>query len=124
MLLSDAKEIHITSELHQSCLTEDKERNVIENLSSEIHIPPSKDNKSNASKKQTLQVVVKKVNSILLKLKATPGIFESVETLRSAILTLVENVHIAGGIDEDIEDTVTVYLNFESPLTKGKNASL
>lgn len=117
----DARDIYITSKLDQQCLTEDKEKNVIENLQSEIPIPPSNDINSDPSDKQAFQVIVKKVNSIILKLKATPGIFKSVETLKSALLTLVKNVHIAGKIDAEIEDTITVDLSFDSPLTKGKN---
>lgn len=113
----DAQDIYITSKLDQQCLTADKEKNVIENLQSEIQIPPSNDSDT----QQAFQVIVKKVNSIILKMKATPGIFKSVETLKSALLTLVKNVQIAGKIDAEIEDTITIDLSFDSQLTKGKN---
>ncbi|VDI01227.1 Hypothetical predicted protein [Mytilus galloprovincialis] len=119
---SDARDIYITSKLDKQCLTADKEKNVIENLQSEIQIPPDNDINPDISDKQAFQVIVKQVNSIILKLKATPGIFKSVETLKSALLTLVKTVQIAGKIDAEIEDNITIDLSFDSPLTKDQIA--
>ncbi|CAC5423114.1 unnamed protein product [Mytilus coruscus] len=112
-------EIYFTSKVTQACLTETNETRVIEKLPSEIEVQSvCTDNPSNTCEKQTVKIIKKKVNSIILELTATPGIFENVETLKSALLTLVHNVQIAGEIDVEIEDTVNVYLTFESPLTK------
>lgn len=99
----------------------DKEKKVIANLPSEIHILPGNNNKSDSSEKQTLQVIAKQVKSILIELTATPSVFKSVLTLKKAILKLVKNIHIAGEIDEEIKDTVTVNLKIDSPLTKRKS---
>ncbi|CAG2209445.1 unnamed protein product [Mytilus edulis] len=57
-------------------------------------------------------------------MKLTQGILESVETFKLAILTLVQHMQIAGDIDTSIEDTVTVNLKFESPLTLDQIAVL
>ncbi|CAG2199206.1 unnamed protein product [Mytilus edulis] len=70
----------------------------------------------------TIEITGKRVNSIILELKATPGILHSVDNFKAAILTLVQVMQTAGGIDVDIEDTVTVNLKFESPLTEDQFA--
>lgn len=104
----------MTGKVNQTCLTEDKARQVIENIQSEIEVP------TGATRKEIVTIIAKKVSSIILEMKSTPGILESVKNLKLAILTIVQNMQIAGDIDTGIEDTVTVQLYIESPLTLGE----
>lgn len=110
--------MNVTGRFCQTCLTSEKEKQVIENIPSEIEVPI--EGQSGRTRQDTITIIAKKVNSIILEMKFTPGILESVETFKLAILTIVQNMQIAGDIDTSIEDTVTVNLKFESPLTLGE----
>ncbi|CAC5392357.1 unnamed protein product [Mytilus coruscus] len=111
----DTREISFTSNVNQTYITEDTENKVIENLPSEIEIQTERP--SDESGIEKIEIIAKKVNSIILELKATPGIFKSVKILKLAILTLVRTIHTAGEIDVNVENTVTVNMKFGS-LTK------
>ncbi|CAC5423954.1 unnamed protein product [Mytilus coruscus] len=118
----DKRKVDITVKVNQTHVTEDKENEIIENLPPEVKIHSNNDSSPDAAVTETIEITGKKVNSIILQLKATPGILHNVETFKESMLTLVQNVQTAGGIDVDIEDTITVNLKFESPLTEDQFA--
>ncbi|CAG2209443.1 unnamed protein product [Mytilus edulis] len=121
-LNADNEKVEMTVKVNQTQVTEDKENEIIENLPPEVEIQTNKNSSPEAAMTETIEITGKKVNSIILELKATPGILHSVETFKAAILKLVQVMQTAGGIDVDIEDTVTVNLKFESPLTEDQFA--
>ncbi|CAG2235962.1 unnamed protein product [Mytilus edulis] len=112
------RKVDFTARVNQTHVTADKENKIIENLPPEIKIQTKNDCLSEEAVTETIEITGKKINSIILELKATPGILHSVENFKAAILTLVQVMQTAGGIDVDIEDTATVNLKFESPLTE------
>ncbi|VDH95734.1 Hypothetical predicted protein [Mytilus galloprovincialis] len=114
--------VDMTAKISQTQVTEDKENEIIENLPPEVEIQTNNNCLSEEAVTETIEITGKKVNSIILELKATPGILHSVENFKAAILTLVRVMQKAGGIDADIEDTVTVNLKFECPLTEDQFA--
>ncbi|XP_052085742.1 uncharacterized protein LOC127723222 isoform X1 [Mytilus californianus] len=118
----DNGKVDITVKVNQTHVTEDKENEIIENLPLEIEILTNNDSSPEAAVTETIEITGKKVNSIILELKATPGILHSVETFKAAMLTLVQNIQTAGEIDVDIEDTITVNVRFGGPLTEDQLA--
>ncbi|XP_076116721.1 uncharacterized protein LOC143084194 [Mytilus galloprovincialis] len=118
----DNIKVDFTATVNQTHVTADKENEIIENLPLEIKIQTKNDCLSEEAVTETIEITGKKVNSIILELKATPGILHSVENFKAAILTLVRVMQKVGGIDADIEDTVTVNLKVESPLTEDQFA--
>ncbi|XP_076084550.1 uncharacterized protein LOC143055298 isoform X2 [Mytilus galloprovincialis] len=118
----DKRKVDMTAKICQTFVTEDKENEIIENLPPEVKSPTYNDCSQEAALTDTIEITGKRVNSIILELKATPGILHSVDNFKAAILTLVQVMQTAGGIDVDIEDTVTVNLKFESPLTEDQFA--
>lgn len=70
--------------------------------------------------KETINIMTKEVNIFIFKLKTPPGIFKSEETFRSAMNALVQHLQIAELVNIEPDDTVTVKLKIESPLTEGK----
>ncbi|VDH93987.1 Hypothetical predicted protein [Mytilus galloprovincialis] len=120
--LPENGKVDMTAKISQTQVTEDKENEIIENLPPEIKIQTNNDSLSEEAVTETIEITGKKVNSIILELKATPGILHSIDTFKAAILRLVQVMQTAGGTDIDIEDTVTVNLKFESPLTEDQFA--
>ncbi|VDI61249.1 Hypothetical predicted protein [Mytilus galloprovincialis] len=118
----DTRKVGFTAKVNQTHVTADEENEIIEKLPPEVEIQTSNEGLPDAAVTETIEITGKKVNSIILELKATPGILHSVETFKAAILSLVQVIQKAGGIDADIEDTVTVNLKFESPLTEDQFA--
>ncbi|VDH90673.1 Hypothetical predicted protein [Mytilus galloprovincialis] len=120
--LPENGKVDMTAKISQTHVTEDKENEIIENLPPEVEIQTNNEGLPEEAVTETVEITGKRVNSIILELKATPGILHSVDTFKAAILRLVQVMQTAGGIDVDIEDTVTVSLKFESPLTEDQFA--
>ncbi|CAG2231776.1 unnamed protein product [Mytilus edulis] len=118
----DTRKVDFTAKVNQTRMTANEENEIIEKLPPEVEIQTNNEGLPDAAVTETIEITGKKVNSIILELKATPGILHSVETFKAAILSLVQVMQKAGGIDADIEDTVTVNLKFESPLTEDQFA--
>ncbi|CAG2241404.1 unnamed protein product [Mytilus edulis] len=114
--LTENGKVELTAKVNQTHVTEDKE------IPPEVEIQTNNDSSPEPAVTETIEITGKKVNSIILELKATPGILHSVDSFKAAILRLVQVMQTAGGIDVDIEDTVTVNLKFESPLTEDQFA--
>lgn len=105
------RNIPFKSRITNASMTPANEERIINNLSSEIHL---------TQERQLLHLQAKKQDSIELELVATSGILANKDTLRSAILTLVKEVMVAGEVETCKEDQIHVILTFNSPLTEGQ----
>ncbi|CAC5423126.1 unnamed protein product [Mytilus coruscus] len=101
-------QIIMTTTLELPSLSNEEQRQIVENFSSELKI---------GSEDKSITIDGKQVNSIVLDLRVSSSIFRDTETLRSALMALVREVVDKGNIDTTVQDTVYVTLTFNSRLS-------
>lgn len=96
-------------------VSKEEQRQMTEKIPSELKVPTD-----GHSENETITIDGKHVNSIVLDLSVSPGIFKDTESLRSALMSLIQKVLETGNIDPNVEYKIYVTLKCNSLLKSRK----
>ncbi|CAC5423122.1 unnamed protein product [Mytilus coruscus] len=101
----------MTTTLELPSVSKKEQQQIVERLPTEINVTEE------GSEDGIIKIDGKQVNSIVLDLRVCSGIFRDIETLRSALMSLIQKVLGKGKIDTNVQGVIFVTLTFNSRLS-------